>query len=95
MGKKEFGLLGLGLGVGFTVALLYAPRKGAVTRRFVRAKASSAAGLVKGKAVNLSEAAVDAVQQSKRKASAAKEALSAAYQVGREAFVAETGTGIS
>ncbi len=95
MGKKEFGLLGLGLGIGVTVALLYAPRKGAVTRRFVRAKANSAAGFVKEKAVNLSEAAVDAVQQSKRKAGAAKEALSAAYQVGREAFAAETRTGIS
>ena len=77
MNKKEIGLLGLGLGVGATLAFLYAPRSGAVTRRFIRAKANSTAGYVKGKAVDIG----DAVQTGKAK-------VTAAYQAGRDAYSA-------
>ena len=103
MGKREIGLLGAGIGVGVAVALLYAPRSGKVTRRFVRAKANStasmvrakadmAASVVKSKATDLRGAAREAVQQGRYKMEAAKDALATAYQVGRDTYSAETGS---
>jgi gas vesicle protein len=63
--------------LGAAVAILYAPRSGAVTRRFIRAKANSSVGYVKNKATGVGEA----VQNGKTR-------LSAAYQAGRDAYSA-------
>ena len=90
MGKKEIGLLGVGLGVGAAVALLYAPRRGAVTRRFVRAKANSAAGYVKDKTSSLRGSAKDLVQQGRDKFEEVKDKVTTAYQVGRDEYSSQT-----
>ncbi|MEI9812233.1 MAG: YtxH domain-containing protein [Acidobacteriota bacterium] len=86
MSSKEFGFIALGLGVGAAVGLLYAPRSGRVTRRFVRARANTAAGYVKDQGEQLKKAAVEKVERGKRTILDTKTHIEAAVEAGREAY---------
>jgi gas vesicle protein len=86
MSKKELGMLGFGLGVGATIALLYAPKRGAVTRRYIRLKAHSAADYVKHQGEHLRDATLETVERGKRKVMNTKEQIAAAIQAGRQAY---------
>lgn len=92
MSTKELGLLGFGLGLGAAVALLYAPKRGAVTRRYIRVKAHSAADYVKHQGEHLRDAAVETVERNKRKVVSTKDHIAAAIQAGREAYEEASGT---
>jgi gas vesicle protein len=86
MGKKEIGFMALGLGLGAAVALLYAPRSGKVTRRYVRAKATSGARYMRDQAEDLRGTAVNRYSQAKRTLADTKESLATAIDAGVQAY---------
>lgn len=86
IGRKELSFLGAGIGVGIGVALLSAPRSGAVTRRFIRTKANSAVRLAKDTGAGWRDAAFGAIEQGKHKIDVTKSGLVAAFEAGRDAY---------
>lgn len=86
MSTKNIGLLAAGIGVGAAVALLYAPKSGKVTRRYVRAKATSGARYVREHGEQLKNATADKIERGKQTLQGTKSHLSAAIDAGREAY---------
>lgn len=86
MNAKDISLLALGVGLGAAVGLLYAPRSGRVTRRFVRLKANSAKVAVRDRGMQLRDSTVDRIEQAKEGLREAKANLAAAVEAGKQAY---------
>jgi gas vesicle protein len=86
MNGKDIGLLAAGLGLGAAVGLLYAPRSGRVTRRFVRSKTNSAVGYAKDRGEQLKNTAVDQLERGKQKIVDTKTHIVSAFEAGRQAY---------
>lgn len=86
MSGKNFGILAIGVSLGAAVGLLYAPRSGRVTRRFVRSKANYAAHAVKDRGEKLKNSAVGQFERGKQRITDTKSHLASAFEVGRQAY---------
>ena len=86
MGKKEIGFMAAGLGLGAAIALLYAPRSGKVTRRYVRSKATQGVRLVREQGEQFKDTAVGKFERGKRTLRDTKENLATAVEAGIQAY---------
>jgi len=76
----------VGLGVGALVGVLFAPKSGEETRRFLSDKADEGRDYAQKKARELRERADDLVERGKDAASRHKETITAAVDGAREAY---------
>jgi gas vesicle protein len=81
----------VGLGVGALVGVLFAPKSGDETRRFLADKADEGKDFAQKKARELRERADDLIERGKETASRHKETISAAVEGAREAYRREAG----
>ncbi len=82
----------LGLGLGVAVGVLFAPKSGAETREFLRAKAGEGTDYVKQRADNLKETAAETLERSKQTLQKQKDNLAAAVEAGKQAYREATST---
>ncbi|HEY4364036.1 MAG TPA: YtxH domain-containing protein [Bryobacteraceae bacterium] len=82
--KLSFFCLGLGLGVA--VGVLFAPKSGAETREYIRARANDGTDYVKRRGVELKETAAETVETAKDKIRRHKENLASAVEAGKQAY---------
>jgi gas vesicle protein len=76
----------VGLGVGALVGVLFAPKSGEETRKFLSDKADDGRDFAQKKARELRERADDLVERGKDAASRHKETISAAVEGARDAY---------
>lgn len=82
----------LGLGIGVAAGVLFAPKSGAETREFLRAKAEEGGDYVKQQAGNLKETAAETLERSKQTLQKHKDNLSSAVEAGKQAYREATTT---
>ena len=75
-----------GLSLGAAVGMLYAPRSGRVTRRFMRSKANSAVGYAKDRGEQWKNAAREQFERGKQRVVDTKTHISSAFEAGRQAY---------
>jgi gas vesicle protein len=94
----------VGLGVGFAVGLLLAPRSGEETRQILRTKADEGADFLRDRAdeskefmrrrgVELRESASDLIDRSKEAINRQKDQLAMAVEAGKQAYREAVGEG--
>jgi len=76
----------VGLGVGALIGVLFAPKSGEETRRFLSDKADEGRDYAQKKARELRERADDLVERGKDAASRHKETITAAVEGARDAY---------
>jgi gas vesicle protein len=76
----------LGLGVGLAAGLLFAPKSGEETRRYLRSRAEDGADFVRRKSGDLKEQAGDILERGKDAVRRQREQFSAAVDAGRSAY---------
>ncbi len=76
----------LGLGLGVAVGVLFAPKSGAETREFIRAKAGEGVDFVKQRGDEFRSSAADTIDRSKEALRRQKDSLSAAMDAGKQAY---------
>jgi gas vesicle protein len=79
----------VGLGVGALVGVLFAPKSGEDTRRFLSDKADEGKDYAQRKARELRERADELVERSKDVASKKRDSISKAVDAGRDAYERE------
>jgi len=65
----------LGLGIGMTVGVLFAPKRGADTRRYINSKASETTDYLAKQGQQLKDSAADMVERGKQAVMSQKEKL--------------------
>ncbi len=84
----------LGMGIGVAVGILFAPKSGEETRKFIKDKADEGRVYVKGRTEDLRDSASDLVDKGKGAVSRQKDQISAAVEAGKQAYQeAVTGSG--
>ena len=86
----------LGLGIGIAVGILFAPKSGEETRRYLKDRADDGREYVKRKGEEAREAAGQYVERGKTMVARQKDQLSAAVEAGKQAYresVATAGSG--
>lgn len=76
----------VGMGIGALVGLLFAPKSGEETRKFLADKADEGRDYAQKKARELRERADDLIERGKDAASRHKETISAAVEGARDAY---------
>jgi gas vesicle protein len=76
----------VGLGVGALIGVLFAPKSGEETRRFLSERADEGKDFAQKKARELRERADDLIERGKDTASRHKESISAAVEGARDAY---------
>ena len=76
----------VGLGVGALVGVLFAPKSGEETRKFLAEKADEGRDFAQKKARELRERADDLIERGKEAASRHRETISAAVDGARDAY---------
>ena len=76
----------VGLGIGALVGVLFAPKSGEETRRFLSDKADEGRDFAQKKARELRERADDLIERGKEAAGRHKETISAAVEGARDAY---------
>jgi gas vesicle protein len=76
----------VGMGIGALVGLLFAPKSGEETRKFLADKADEGRDFAQKKARELRERADDLIERGKDAASRHKETISAAVEGARDAY---------
>ena len=76
----------VGLGVGALVGVLFAPKSGEETRKFLSDKADDGREFVKERARKAREQASDLVDRGREVAKQQKEQFKSAYEAGRQAY---------
>jgi gas vesicle protein len=76
----------VGMGIGALVGLLFAPKSGEETRKFLSDKADEGRDYAQKKARELRERADDLIERGKDAASRQKETISAAVEGARDAY---------
>ena len=88
-GSSHLAFFLAGLGIGAILALLFAPKSGEETRKFLAEKAEEGKGYVSSKGKELRQQAEDLVEKSKDLVAKEKERLSAALEAGKQAYQEE------
>jgi len=81
----EIGLFLVGVSVGATVALLFAPKSGEETRKLIAKKAEEGKDYMTSKGRELREQAEELVEKGKELVSKEKERLAEVFETGKEA----------
>jgi gas vesicle protein len=76
----------LGLGVGTAVGMLFAPKAGAETRDYLRAKGEEAADILRREGQDLRDRAVETIDRGKQNVRDQVKNLSDAVDAGKQAF---------
>src|ERR1700730_1077282 len=76
----------VGLGIGSAVAILFAPKSGKETRKYIANKSKEANEYARKKAQELRERAEDTVERGKEMVTQTKEQIATAIDVGRETY---------
>jgi gas vesicle protein len=79
-GASKFGFFLAGLGIGAILALLFAPRSGEETRRYLAGKAEEGKDYVTSKGKELREQAEELVEKGKDRLTQEKERLAGALE---------------
>jgi gas vesicle protein len=88
-GGAKLGFFLAGLGIGATLALLFAPRSGKETREYIAQKAEEGKDYVKTKSEEVRKQAEEVVEKGKDLVQKQKELLSAALEAGKQAYQEE------
>jgi len=83
---KRISYFCLGLGIGVTVGILFAPKAGDETRQLLRSKADEGKDYVKRKSEELKDSAAELKDKGKLALQRQKEQLAAAVDAGRQAY---------
>jgi len=89
---NKFAYFFLGLGIGVSLGILFAPKSGRETRVFIREKAGEGSGFIRRRGDEIRESAGEWIDRSKEAISRQKEQLAAAVEAGKQAY-RETVTG--
>lgn len=84
--EKKLSYFFLGMGIGVAVGILFAPKSGEETRRFLREKADEGKDYLKKRGDNLMDSATDIVDRGKSAINRQKDQFSAAVEAGRQAY---------
>ncbi len=76
----------LGLGVGVTLGILFAPKSGEETRDLLRSKADEGRDYLKRRGEDLRESATELVDRGRTAVARQKDRLSAAVEAGKQAY---------
>ena len=76
----------VGMGIGALVGVLFAPKSGEETRRFLSDKADEGSDYAQKKARELRERADDLIERGKESAGRHKESITAAVEGARDAY---------
>ncbi len=79
----------VGVGIGSVVAILYAPKSGKETRKYIAKKASEGNEYVQEKARELKAQAGEMLERGKKAITETKGQISSAIDVGRETYTRE------
>lgn len=82
--KLSYFLLGLGLGVA--AGVLFAPKSGAETREFIRAKAGEGVDFVKQRGDDFRQTAAETIDRGKETLRRQRDSLGAAMDAGKQAY---------
>jgi len=88
----RFGYFFLGLGLGTAVALLFAPKPGAETRNYLRAKTQEGTTYLKNQGEQLVNGATETVERGKRTVQDQVKSFSDAVDAGKQAYRETVGT---
>jgi gas vesicle protein len=86
MNRNACGFL-VGLGAGVGMGILLAPRAGEKTRSLIRRKAVDGASYLRERTTDVRDTAADAIREQAQKVSQGTEAVKAAVNAGRQAFI--------
>lgn len=90
---RKIGYFFLGLGIGVAAGLLFAPKSGEETRRFLLDKAEEGKEFVKRRGEDWRDSASEVVERSKSALARQKDNLSAAVEAGKAAYRDAVATG--
>ena len=76
----------LGLGIGVTAGLLFAPKSGEETRGFLKSKAAESTDYLRKRTEDIQNSAADLVERSKEAVQRQREQLAAAVEAGKKAY---------
>lgn len=76
----------LGLGIGVTAGLLFAPKSGEETRGFLKSKATESTDYLRKRTDDITSSAADLVERSKEAVQRQREQLAAAVEAGKKAY---------
>ena len=76
----------VGLGIGSAVAILFAPKSGKETRKYIAKKSREANEYARNKAQELRERAEETVERGKEMVTETKEQIATAIDAGRETY---------
>jgi gas vesicle protein len=83
---NRFGYFFLGLGLGTAVALLYAPKRGAETRNYLRSKTQQGVDYLQNQGEQLVNSATETVEHGKRTVQNQVKSLADAVEAGKQAY---------
>jgi gas vesicle protein len=83
---NKFPYFFLGLGLGVAVGLLFAPKAGAETRGYLKAKADEGAEYVKRRSSDLREGANDLLDRGKQLIGKQRDQFTSAVEAGKQAY---------
>ena len=86
MEENKLSYFFLGLGIGVAVGILFAPKSGEETRKFIRDKADEGRGYVKRRSDDIRGQASTLVEKGKSTVNRQKDQLSAAVEAGKQAY---------
>ena len=90
--EKKLSYFFLGMGIGVAVGILFAPKPGEETRRFLREKADEGKDYIKKRGDDLIDSAGEIVDRGKTVINRQKDQLAAAVEAGRQAYRESTAT---
>ncbi len=85
-GSSKLAFFLAGMGIGAILALLFAPKSGEETRRFIAGKTEEGKDYVAARGKELRRQAEELVEKSKDVVAKQKEMLSAALEAGKQAY---------
>lgn len=83
---KKLSYFFLGVGIGVSIGLLFAPKSGEETREIIRSKAGEGKDYLKRRGEEARESATEWVERGRTAVSRQKEQLSAAVDAGKQAY---------
>jgi gas vesicle protein len=86
MDKNGLSSFLLGLGVGFGIGMLFAPKSGQETREIIKSKAGEGADFIKQRGSELKDTTAGWVDKGKEVVGRQKETLSDAVEAGKQAY---------
>lgn len=76
----------LGMGIGVAIGILFAPKSGEETRKYIRAKADEGRDYVKRRTEEVRESAAEMMERGKGAVARKKDNLAAAVEAGKQAY---------